>query len=112
HPDRVSTPAVDIDFDDLRRGEVIDYVKEKYGDGNVTQIITFGTMGAKGVMRDVGRALGLPFADVDRIAKMVPDGLGMTLDRALELSPDLKELGRRGPVYERLLHSAKVLEGL
>ena len=112
NPERVSMPDIDIDFDDLRRGEVIEYVKQKYGDENVTQIITFGTMGAKGVVRDVGRALGLPFADVDKIAKLVPDGLGMTLDRAFELSPDLKELGRRGPVYARLLHSAKVLEGL
>src|SRR6185436_144306 len=66
NPERVSMPDIDIDFDDLRRGEVIEYVKERYGEGNVTQIITFGTMGAKGVFRDVGRALGLPFADVDR----------------------------------------------
>jgi len=112
NPERVSMPDIDIDFDDLRRGEVIDYVKEKYGDDNVTQIITFGTMGAKGVVRDVGRALGLAFADVDKIAKLVPDGLGMTLERALELSPDLKDLGRRGPLYGRLLHDARVLEGL
>ena len=112
NPERVSMPDIDIDFDDLRRGEVIDYVKRKYGDGNVTQIITFGTMGAKGVMRDVGRALGLPFADVDRIARMVPDGLGMTLDRALELTPDLKKLSERGPDYARLMSSARVLEGL
>src|SRR5437870_6284683 len=112
NPERVSMPDIDIDFDDLRRGEVIEYVKRKYGDGNVTQIITFGTMGAKGVMRDVGRALGLAFADVDRIARMVPDGVGMTLERALELSPEFKELGRRGPAYARLLHSARVLEGL
>src|SRR5262245_46625091 len=112
NPERVSMPDIDIDFDDLRRGEVIDYVKKKYGEGNVTQIITFGTMGAKGVMRDVGRALGLAFADVDRIAKMVPDGLGMTLDRALELSPDLKSLPTRGPQFARMLQTAKVLEGL
>src|SRR5437762_845005 len=69
-------------------------------------------MGAKGVVRDVGRALGLAYADVDKIAKLVPDGLGMTLERALELSPDLKALPARGPQYARLLHSAKVLEGL
>ena len=112
NPERVSMPDIDIDFDDLRRGEVIEYVKKKYGEENVTQIITFGTMGAKGVVRDVGRALGLPFTEVDKIAKMVPDGLGMTLERAFELSPDLKELGRRGPVHARLLHSARVLEGL
>ena len=112
NPERVSMPDIDIDFDDLRRGEVIDYVKEKYGQHNVTQIITFGTMGAKGVMRDVGRALGMAFADVDRIAKMVPDGLGMTLERALELSPDLKALPGRGPQLARMLKTARVLEGL
>jgi DNA polymerase-3 subunit alpha len=112
NPERVSMPDIDIDFDDLRRGEVIDYVKRKYGEDNVTQIITFGTMGAKGVVRDVGRALGLAFAEVDRVAKLVPEGLGMTLERALELSPDLKNLPQRGPQYERLLRSARVLEGL
>ncbi len=112
NPERVTMPDIDIDFDDLRRGEVIEYVKEKYGEANVTQIITFGTMGAKGVVRDVGRALGLPFGDVDKIARLVPDGLGMTLDKALELSPDLKGLPSRGPVYERLLRSAQTLEGL
>ncbi|MEO5618566.1 MAG: DNA polymerase III subunit alpha [Candidatus Eisenbacteria bacterium] len=112
NPERVSMPDIDIDFDDLRRGEVIAYVKEKYGEDSVTQIITFGTMGAKGVVRDVGRALGMAFADVDKIAKMVPDGLGMTLERALELSPDLKALPQRGAPYDRLLASARVLEGL
>ncbi|HTK31588.1 MAG TPA: DNA polymerase III subunit alpha [Candidatus Saccharimonadaceae bacterium] len=112
NPERVSMPDIDIDFDDLRRGEVIEYVKKKYGDDNVTQIITFGTMGAKGVVRDVGRALGLAVAEVDRVAKLVPDGLGMTLERALELSPELKALPQRGPEYERLLTSARVLEGL
>jgi DNA polymerase-3 subunit alpha len=112
NPERVSMPDIDIDFDDLRRGEVIEYVKHKYGEGNVTQIITFGTMGAKGVVRDVGRALGLAFADVDKIAKLVPDGLGMTLEKALELSPDLKNLPQRGAPFDRLLKSARVLEGL
>ncbi len=112
NPERVSMPDIDIDFDDLRRGEVIEYVKDKYGDDNVTQIITFGTMGAKGVIRDVGRALGIAYTDVDRIAKMVPDGLGMTLDRALELSPDLKSLPQRGDAFGRLLRSARTLEGL
>jgi len=112
NPERVSMPDIDIDFDDLRRGEVIEYVKRKYGEGNVTQIITFGTMGAKGVVRDVGRALGMAFAEVDRIAKLVPDGLNMTLERALELSPDLKSLPTRGPAHARLLKSARALEGL
>lgn len=112
NPERVSMPDIDIDFDDLRRGEVIEYVKQKYGEDNVTQIITFGTMGAKGVVRDVGRALGLAVSEVDRIAKLVPDGLGMTLDRALELSPELKALPLKGPQFEKLLKSARVLEGL
>jgi DNA polymerase-3 subunit alpha len=112
NPERVSMPDIDIDFDDLRRGEVIEYVRKKYGDGNVTQIITFGTMGAKGVVRDVGRALGIAFSDVDKIAKLVPDGLGMTLERALELSPDLKSLPQRGAPFDKLLRSARVLEGL
>ena len=112
NPERVTMPDIDIDFDDLRRGEVIDYVKRTYGEDNVTQIITFGTMGAKGVVRDVGRALGLAFAEVDRIAKLVPDGLGMTLDRALELSPDLRNLPQRGAPQTRLLKTARTLEGL
>ena len=112
NPERVSMPDIDIDFDDLRRGEVIEYVKAKYGEESVTQIITFGTMGAKGVVRDVGRALGLPPVDVDRIARLVPDGLHMTLERALELSPELRGLPKRGPEHERLLKSARVLEGM
>jgi DNA polymerase-3 subunit alpha len=112
NPERVSMPDIDIDFDDLRRGEVIEYVKKKYGETNVTQIITFGTMGAKGVVRDVGRALGLAVSEVDRIAKMVPDGIGMTLERALELTPDLKALPEKGPQYAKLLKTARVLEGL
>jgi len=112
NPERVTMPDIDIDFDDVRRGEVIQYVKDKYGEGNVTQIITFGTMGAKGVVRDVGRALGFPVAEVNRMAKMVPDDLGMTLERALEQSPDLKALPEQGPKYAKLLESARVLEGL
>ena len=112
NPERVSMPDIDIDFDDLRRGEVIEYVKRKYGETNVTQIITFGTMGAKGVVRDVGRVLGFPVAEVDRIAKMVPDGIGMTLEEAIKLTPDLKALPEKGPNYARLMKSARVLEGL
>ena len=87
-------------------------MKSKYGEHNVTQIITFGTMGAKGVLRDVGRALGLPVGEVDRLAKLVPDGVGVTLDRALEQTPDLKNLPQKGPVYAKLLRTARVLEGL
>ena len=96
NPERVSMPDIDIDFDDLRRGEVIDYVKRKYGETNVTQIITFGTMGAKGVIRDVGRALGFPVSEIDRIAKLVPDELGTTLDDALRQTPDLARAAREG----------------
>ncbi|MBI5169602.1 MAG: DNA polymerase III subunit alpha [Candidatus Eisenbacteria bacterium] len=112
NPERVSMPDIDIDFDDLRRGEVIEYVKRKYGETNVTQIITFGTMGAKGVVRDTGRALGFPVAEVDRVAKLVPDGLGMTLDKALEQTPDLRALPEKGGNYAKWLKSAQVLEGL
>ena len=112
NPERVTMPDIDIDFDDIRRPEVIDYVRRKYGEHNVTQIITFGTMGAKGVIRDVGRVLGLTVAEVDRIAKMVPDGLNVTLERALEQTPDLKTLPEKGPVYAKLMRSARVLEGL
>src|SRR5258705_2815946 len=112
NPERVTMPDIDIDFDDLRRGEVIEYVRAKYGENNVTQIITFGTMGAKGVVRDVGRALGMAFAEVDKIAKMVPDGLGMTLEKALELSGDLRALPQRGPQFGRRLNIARVVEGL
>jgi DNA polymerase-3 subunit alpha len=112
NPERVTMPDIDIDFDDIRRPEVIEYVRQKYGEHNVTQIITFGTMGAKGVLRDVGRVLGLPVAEVDRIAKLVPDGLNVSLERALEQAPDLKALPEKGPVYAKLLRSARVLEGL
>ncbi|MBI5709799.1 MAG: DNA polymerase III subunit alpha [Candidatus Eisenbacteria bacterium] len=112
NPERVTMPDIDIDFDDLRRGEVIEYVKQKYGEQCVTQIITFGTMGALGVMRDVGRALGLPVPEIDRIAKMVPEGIAMTLEKALEQSPDLRNLPQRGETHARLLKTARTLEGL
>jgi DNA polymerase-3 subunit alpha len=112
NPERVTMPDIDIDFDDLRRPEVIEYVRGKYGADSVTQIITFGTMGAKGVLRDVGRALGLPFADVDRVARLVPDGVGMTLEQAFKLSPDLRSLPQRGEPYARLVRNARVLEGV
>ncbi len=112
NPERVTMPDIDIDFDDLRRGEVIEYVRDKYGEDSVTQIITFGTMGAKGVVRDVGRALGFPVSEVDRMAKLVPEGLGMTLEKAVGLSPDLKALPERSPQHAKLLRTARVLEGL
>ena len=89
--ERISPPDIDIDFCENRRGEVIEYVTRKYGRENVAQIITFGTMKAKAVVRDVGRVLDMPYADVDKIAKMIPFDLKMTLDKALEESPALKD---------------------
>src|SRR5579871_5471613 len=91
NPERVSMPDIDIDFCMNRRGEVIDYVTRKYGRDNVAQIITFGTMAAKAAIKDVGRAMDIPYADVDRIAKMVPTTIGITLDQAIEDSPQLRE---------------------
>src|SRR5258708_23428525 len=91
NPERVSMPDIDIDFCMRRRGEVIGYVTQKYGRDNVAQIITFGTMAAKAAIKDVGRAMGIPYADVDRIAKMVPTQLNITLDQAIEDSPQLRE---------------------
>ena len=90
NPERVSLPDIDIDFCERRRGEVIEYVTRKYGRENVAQIITFGTMKAKAVVRDVGRVLEMPFADVDKVAKQIPPALDMTLDKALEESPALQ----------------------
>lgn len=84
-------PDIDIDFCYERRGEVIEYVREKYGENQVAQIATFGTMQAKGAIRDVGRVLGLNYNFVDRVAKMVPFALDMTIDKALEQNPELKE---------------------
>ena len=92
NPERVSLPDIDIDFCERRRGEVIDYVTRKYGRENVAQIITFGTMKAKAVVRDVGRALDIPYADVDKVAKQIPAALDMTLEKALAENPALKEL--------------------
>lgn len=109
NPERVSMPDVDIDFCMRRRGEVIDYVSEKYG--NVSQIITFGSMKARAVVRDVGRVMGLPYGDVDKIAKLIPAVLDMTLDRAIQTEPKLQELARKEPQVKRLLEIAGVLEG-
>jgi DNA polymerase-3 subunit alpha len=112
NPERVSMPDIDVDFDYRRRGEVIDYVKSKYGEESVTQIITFGTMAARGVIRDVGRALGIAFEEIDRIAKLVPGELGITLDRALEQIPELSEMARSDENHARLIRVARILEGL
>jgi DNA polymerase-3 subunit alpha len=112
NPERVSLPDIDIDFCERRRGEVIEYVTRKYGRENVAQIITFGTMKAKAVVRDVGRALEWSFADVDKVAKLIPAALDMTLDKALEESPALKELEENDPKVRQLLDVARRLEGM
>jgi DNA polymerase-3 subunit alpha len=112
NPERISMPDIDVDFSDRGRDEVIRYVVEKYGRESVTQIITFGTMAARGVVRDVGRVLGLSYGEVDRIAKMIPGELGMTLDRALELVPELRALQEGDSKIGLLLSHARALEGL
>ncbi len=112
NPERVSMPDFDVDFCYERRQEVIDYVGRKYGDGHVAQIITFGTMAARAVIRDVGRVLRVPYADVDRLAKLVPSMLKMTLHDALELSPELKELYGSDETIKRILDLSMKLEGL
>ncbi len=112
NPDRAGMPDIDIDFCYERRGEVIDYVTEKYGKENVAQIITFGTMQAKAAIRDVGRAMGAPYIDVDRIAKLVPNELGITIDLALEKEPKLEELCRKDKMAHDIIETSKVLEGL
>ncbi len=112
NPERVSLPDIDIDFCERRRGEVIDYVTRKYGRENVAQIITFGTMKAKAVVRDVGRVLEMPFGEVDKVAKLIPAALDMTLDKALEESAPLKELERQDPKVRELLSVARRLEGM
>jgi DNA polymerase-3 subunit alpha len=112
NPERVSLPDIDIDFCERRRGEVIDYVTRRYGRENVAQIITFGTMKAKAVVRDVGRVLEMPFADVDKVAKQIPPALDMTLDKALEESAVLKELEQNDPRVKELITVAKRLEGM
>jgi len=112
NPDRVSMPDIDTDFCYERRQEVIDYVSRKYGHDHVSQIITFGTMLAKGVIRDVGRALGYPYAECDRIAKMVPNGLGITIDNALEINSELRRDYNENERTKYLIDMAKRLEGL
>jgi DNA polymerase III subunit alpha len=112
NPERVSLPDIDIDFCERRRGEVIEYVTRKYGRENVAQIITFGTMKAKAVVRDVGRVLDLPYAEVDKVAKLIPAALDMTLAKALEENPALKELEARDPRVQELLGIGQRLEGM
>lgn len=112
NPDRVSMPDIDIDFCYERREEVIDYVKRKYGSENVAQIITFGTMAAKAVIRDVGRVMGISYQEVDRLAKLVPAELNMTIHHALDREPQLKELMAKDARVRQLLETSQALEGL
>ncbi len=112
NPERVSMPDIDVDFCMNRRGEVIDYVTRKYGREQVAQIITFNTMAAKASIKDCGRALDMPYGDVDRIAKLIPATVGMTIDEALEDVPDLRKVYDTDPVIRELIDTAKKLEGL
>ena len=112
NPERISMPDIDIDFCMNRRGEVIEYVTHKYGRENVAQIITFGTMAAKAAIKDVGRAMDMPYSDVDRIAKMVPTTLNIKLDDALKESVALREAYEKDPQVRQLLDTARKLEGL
>jgi DNA polymerase-3 subunit alpha len=112
NPERISMPDIDIDFCYERRQEVIDYVSQKYGADKVVQIITFGTMAAKGVIRDVGRALDLPYNFCDSIAKMIPNELNITIERALEINPEFRELYKNDEQVHYLIDMCKRLEGL
>ena len=106
NPERVSMPDIDIDFCFERRGEVIEYVEEKYGKTNVAQIITFGRMMARQAVRDVGRALGWSYGEVDKIAKLIPGGPGVTLKKALESNSQLRELSKQNKELQHLLEIA------
>ena len=112
NPERVSMPDIDMDFGDVRRGEVVDYVRRKYGDDHVAQIVTFGTMAARGVIRDVGRVMGLPYAEVDAIAKQVPNTQHITLSDALRLSKPLSDLYEGDENVKILIDTARKLEGM
>ena len=112
NPDRVSPPDFDIDFCQTRRGEVIEYVKRKYGAENCAQIITFGTLGAKTIIRDIGRVLEIPLQNCDKLAKMIPEDPGMTLKKAEEANPEFKKAIQTDPEAKQILKHARVLEGL
>ena len=105
-------PDIDMDFCMDRRGEVINYVIDKYGEDHVCQIITFGTLGAKAAIRDVGRVMDIPYAEVDRVAKLVPTQLNITLNDALAQEPKLKELVNSDPRIKDVMDTAMALEGL
>ena len=112
NPERVSMPDIDIDFCYERREEVIDYVKRKYGEDHVAQIITFGTMKAKAAIRDVGRVLDIPYNKVDKIAKEIPFDLGMTLDKALEINPELRNLYEQDDETKQVIDISRQMEGM
>lgn len=112
NPERISMPDIDVDFCTDRRVEVISYVAEKYGADRVSQIITFGTMAARGAVRDVGRALAMPYAEVDRIAKLIPEGPSIRIDEALRVEPQFKEAYETNPKIKDLIDIARRLEGL
>jgi len=110
--ERKEMPDIDLDFQDDRRDEVISYVAQKYGQDHVAQIITFGTLGARAALRDVGRALGLPYGQVDQVAKLVPFGVGMTLEKALQENEELRHMYQEDSIVRNLVDSAKHLEGV
>lgn len=112
NPDRVTMPDIDIDFCYVKREKVIEYVVERYGSERVAQIITFGTMAAKGAIRDVGRALNMTYSEVDRIAKMIPTELNMTIDKALKSNPELQNAYQEEPAVTKLVDFARDVEGL
>jgi len=112
NPERVNPPDIDIDFADDRRADVIEYVRKKYGNDSVAQIVTFGTMGAKSVVRDVGRVMGLSYGECDRLAKMIPAELKMSLEKALKQSPELKQAYESEETTRELLDTAFILEDL
>lgn len=112
NPERVSMPDIDIDFCIRRRGEVIDYVNRKYGSDHVAQIVTFGTMAAKNAIRDVGRVMGVSYAETDAVAKQVPNALHITIDESLKLSKQLREMYGADERIKRLIDTARALEGM
>src|SRR6059036_4017850 len=112
NPERISPPDIDVDFCEARRGEVLEYVRQKYGERRVAQIITFGRLKARSVVRDVARVMGLSVRDGDRIAKMIPNELNITLNSSVERNPELKRAVATEPTTRQLFDYAKVLEGL
>ncbi len=112
NPERVTMPDIDMDFCYRRRGEVIDYVNRKYGEDHVAQIVTFGTMAARGVLRDVGRVMNMPYGDVDQIAKLVPSTLHITLEEALKASKPLRERYEKEPQIRNLIDTSRKIEGM